>query len=352
MLRASFIPYRLVFRRPAGTSRGVLHTKESWFIIVRQEADLSVRGIGECSLIPGLSPDDPGSFEQELQHVCENINDYEVWVENRGAIFPAIRFGLETAIEDLKYGGLRVFGQNEFTAGRKGIPINGLIWMGEPDFMKQQIREKLDAGFDCIKIKIGAIDFNQELELLGMIRSEYGPETIEIRVDANGAFSPEEAPEKLKRLAAYSLHSIEQPIKPGQFDAMAALCEKSPVPIALDEELIGVSDPVLRRKLLNTIEPQYLVFKPSLLGGIYATAAWALLADTLGIKWWVTSALESNIGLNAIAQWTYLNSGEMPQGLGTGLLYTNNIPSPLDIKQGQLFYKPELAWDLNALKND
>ncbi len=351
MLRASYIPYRLVFRRPAGTSRGVLHTKESWFIIVQKQSDLSVSGIGECSLIPGLSPDDRERFEPELQHLCENINDYENWIEMRGALFPSIRFGLETALEDLSYGGTRIFGQNEFSAGLKGIPINGLIWMGEPDFMKRQIREKLESGFDCIKIKIGAIDFEKELELLRWIRNEYGPESIEIRVDANGAFSPEEALDKLKRLSTIGLHSIEQPIMPGQAEIMAGLCEKSPVPIALDEELIGINDPVSRRKLLNTINPPYVIFKPSLLGGLSATASWAMLADTLGINWWVTSALESNIGLNAIAQWTYLNAGTMHQGLGTGQLYTNNIPSPLVIERGQLFYRPELGWDLNALQN-
>ncbi|MBW6497826.1 MAG: o-succinylbenzoate synthase [Bacteroidales bacterium] len=352
MLRASFFPYQLRFKRPAGTSRGVLKTKESWFIIVQQEADMSVRGIGECSLIPGLSPDDRDSFDPELQRLCENINDYENWIETRGALYPAIRFGLETALEDLFSGGQRVFEQNQFTCGNNGIAINGLIWMGEPDFMQQQIREKLDAGFDCIKVKIGAIDFEQELELLGMIRREYGPDIIEIRVDANGAFLPSNALEKLKRLSSFSLHSIEQPIMPGQAEIMAELCEKSPVPIALDEELIGVNDPVSRRKLLNAIAPPYVIFKPSLLGGLNATAAWAMLADTLNIKWWVTSALESNIGLNAIAQWTYKYAGSVHQGLGTGQLYTNNIPSPLIIERGQLFYKPVLGWDLNALQND
>jgi o-succinylbenzoate synthase len=351
MLRASFIPLKLVFKRPAGTSRGVLQTKESWFIIVQQEADMSLAGLGECSLIPGLSPDDRDNFEQELQRVCSQINDYKQWINTRGCIYPAIRFGLETALEDLSNGGNRVFGQNDFTAGHKGIPINGLIWMGEPDFMKQQIREKLEAGFNCIKIKIGAIDFEQELELLRLIRHEYGPDTIEIRVDANGAFSPEDALEKLKRLSEFRLHSIEQPIRQGQTEAMARLCAESPVPVALDEELIGLNDPVSRRKMLNDIRPQFVIFKPSLIGGLSATAAWAMLADSMKIEWWVTSALESNIGLNALAQWTYLHAGLMPQGLGTGQLYTNNIPSPLVMENGQLFYKPELGWDLKALKN-
>jgi len=328
-----------------------MRTKESWFIIVQQEADMSVRGIGECSLIPGLSPDPREGFEKELVYLCRDINNYENWMGQQGQFFPAIRFGLETALEDLFSGGSRVFEENQFTAGNNGIAINGLIWMGEPDFMKQQIREKLEAGFDCIKIKIGAIDFEQELELLGMIRREYGPGTIEIRVDANGAFLPAGALEKLKRLSSFNLHSIEQPIRPGQAEIMAELCEKSPVPIALDEELIGVNDPVSRRKLLNTIVPQYVIFKPSLLGGLNITASWAMLADTLGIKWWVTSALESNIGLNAIAQWTYKYGGSSYQGLGTGQLYTNNIPSPLVIEKGQLFFKSELGWDLNALEN-
>lgn len=351
MLRASFLPYQLIFKRPAGTSRGVLQTKESWFVIVQQETDMSVRGIGECSLIPGLSPDDRESFEPELQHLCENINAYQNWIETRGTSYPAIRFGLETALEDLKNCGTRVFGQNDFTAGRKGISINGLIWMGEPEFMKQQIREKLEAGYHCIKIKIGAINFELELELLRLIRKEYGPDTIEIRVDANGAFSPEEALEKVKRLSEFRLHSIEQPIRQGQTEAMAGLCAESPVPVALDEEMIGLTDPASRRKMLNAIRPQFVVFKPSLLGGLSDTAAWAMLADTMHVKWWVTSALESNIGLNAIAQWTYKYAGSAPQGLGTGQLYSNNIPSPLVIEQGQLFYSPELGWDLKALEN-
>ncbi len=349
MLRASYIPYKLLFRQPAGTSRGVLHAKESWFIYIENQDRDDIFGIGECSLIEGLSPDPRENFEQELHTLCDNINEHESWTKKRGNLYPAIRFGLETALLDLINGGRRVFGQNEFTAGRKGIPINGLIWMGKPDFMKEQIYEKLDAGFKCIKFKVGAVDFEQELELLRLIRSEFGPETIEIRLDANGAFSPVEAPEKLKRLSAFSLHSIEQPIKQGQPEAMASLCESSPIPIALDEELIGLSDPVARRKLLNVVKPQYIVLKPSLLGGLYSTAAWAMLADTLDIKWWVTSALESNIGLNAIAQWTYLNAPAMAQGLGTGQLYTNNIPSPLVIEKGMLFYKPGLPWDLNIL---
>lgn len=352
MLRASFIPRPLVFKRPAGTSRGVLRTKPSWYLIVQHDEDNGPRGIGECSIIPGLSPEDPKTIDKELHTLCGNINEYPQWLAKRGALFPAIRFALEIALNDLALGGNRVLFRDDFTAGKKGIPINGLIWMGEPDFMKQQIREKLGAGFSCIKIKIGAIDFGEELALLKMIRREYGPETIEIRVDANGAFSPGEALEKLNRLSEFLLHSIEQPIRQGLTEAMASLCATSPLPIALDEELIGISDPEARRNLLKTIRPQYIILKPSMLGGLRAASEWAALADDLNIGWWVTSALESNIGLNAIAQWTYQNTTNMPQGLGTGQLYTNNIPSPLVIEKGQLFHHPQLGWDLKALDHD
>lgn len=352
MLRASYIPHGLVFKRPAGTSRGQLVTKDSWYLIIRQEGYNSPAGIGECSIIPALSPDDPKNIEAELQTLCRDINHHAHWVARQGSRFPAIRFALETALNDLVLGGKRLFYQDDFNLGKKGIPINGLIWMGEPDFMKQQIREKLDAGFTCIKIKIGAIDFGEELALLKMIRREYSPETIEIRVDANGAFSPGEVLEKLNRLSEFLLHSIEQPIRQGQPEAMASLCASSPLPIALDEELIGISDPETRKRLLEAIRPQYIILKPSLLGGLKATAEWAALADALNIGWWVTSALESNIGLNAIAQWTYQNANDMPQGLGTGQLYTNNIPSPLTIERGQLFHHPQLGWDLKLFEDE
>lgn len=352
MLRASFIPHRLVFKRPAGTSRGELVTKDSWYLIVRQEGYNSPVGIGECSIIPGLSPERPETLVPELQNLCRDINQHDQWVARQGSGFPAIRFALETALNDLALGGERLFFKDDFTSGKNGIPVNGLIWMGEPAFMKRQIREKLDAGFSCIKIKIGAIDFEEELSLLKLIRQEYKPGRIEIRVDANGAFGISEAPEKLKRLAEYALHSIEQPIRQGQPEAMASLCASSPLPIALDEELIGLSDPEARKRLLETIRPQYIILKPSLLGGLRATAEWAALADQLNIGWWVTSALESNIGLNAIAQWTYQNANDMPQGLGTGQLYTNNIPSPLAIERGRLFHHPQLGWDLKLFEDE
>jgi o-succinylbenzoate synthase len=340
------IHFPLHFKRPAGTSRGVLRHKDSWFIVLEENG---IRGIGECSLISGLSPDNRENYEQELDWLCTHMNFYESWRATKGPLFPSIMFGMETALADLNSGGKNIFGETAFTRGTKGISINGLIWMGTPEFMRQQIREKLETGFNCIKIKIGAIDFEEELALLSMIRQQFDAQTIEIRVDANGAFGSEEALEKLKRLAAFGLHSIEQPIKAGQWENMAELCKKSPIPIALDEELIGITNGWEQQQLLETIKPTYIILKPSLLGGISATEQWTQLAESKGIQWWATSALESNIGLNAIAQWAFKTGNSMPQGLGTGQLYTNNINSPLEIRQGELFYNPALSWDFNPL---
>ena len=225
-----------------------------------------------------------------------------------------------------------------FTEGQVPIPINGLIWMGDKDYMQQQIREKLSQGFHCIKMKIGAIDFETEYQLLKNIRQEYAPSDIELRVDANGAFSPLEALEKLKRLADLQIHSIEQPIRAGQYEQMARLCEASPLPIALDEELIGVACPERKKEILQWIRPAYIILKPSLIGGYRGSEEWIDLAEKQGIGWWVTSALEGNVGLSAIAQWTYTLKNPLPQGLGTGSLYTNNFPSSLEVKNGGLWW--------------
>ncbi|HSM64126.1 MAG TPA: o-succinylbenzoate synthase, partial [Gillisia sp.] len=227
------------------------------------------------------------------------------------------------------------------------IPINGLVWMGEKSFMKEQILSKIKDGFKCIKLKIGAIDFNSELDLLKFIRSEFSSEEIEIRVDANGAFSPEDALAKLKRLSQFNIHSIEQPIKQGQWEKMAKLCELTPIPIALDEELIGITDVTKKLDLLQTIKPQYIIFKPSLIGGYRGTEEWLNLANEMSIGWWVTSALESNVGLNAISQWTFTKNSPLPQGLGTGGLYTNNFESPLEVKNGTIMYNPKTSWGFN-----
>lgn len=341
------IHFPLHFKRPAGTSRGILRQKESWFIVLKESGK---RGIGECSLISGLSPDNRMTYQQELDWLCKHTNSFDSWMQTKGPLFPSIMFGMETALADLKAGGNNVFIETAFTRGTKGIPINGLIWMGPSEFMQQQIREKLEAGFSCIKIKIGAIDFDEELNLLNLIRKQFDANTIEIRVDANGAFTAFQALEKLKRLAAFNIHSIEQPIQAGQWEQMAVLCEKSPIPIALDEELIGVTNIREQQRMLETIRPAYIILKPSLLGGITASEQWTKLAESMGIKWWATSALESNIGLNAIAQWAFNTGNSMPQGLGTGQLYTNNISSPLEIRQGKLYYNPALSWNLNPLK--
>lgn len=352
MLQARYIFHPLNFRRPAGTSRGVLLSRDTWFLMVSDTHHPGVTGLGECGLIPGLSPDDPREVEGELKKLCSNFNHYQEWILQKGHQFPAIRFALETALEDLKSGGKRLFGHNDFTRGTYGIPINGLIWMGNPEFMQQQIAAKLQAGFSCIKIKVGAIDFDQELQLIRSIRKKFDAAAIEIRLDANGAFAADKALEYLDRLAPFHIHSIEQPIRQGQWKEMARLCANTPVDIALDEELIGMDDEASRRQMLQMIRPGYIILKPSLLGGLQAARHWATLAEDLGIGWWATSALESNIGLNAIAQWTYATAPEMTQGLGTGQLFTNNIPSPLHIRQGRLFHLPHQQWDLKALAHE
>ncbi|MGB7786581.1 MAG: o-succinylbenzoate synthase, partial [Salinimicrobium sp.] len=236
---------------------------------------------------------------------------------------------------------------SEFTRGNKAIPINGLVWMGEERFMKEQIIQKIEQGFSCIKLKIGAIDFETEIGLLKYIRKEFSSEEIEIRVDANGAFSASEAMEKLKKLSELELHSIEQPVKQGQWELMAQLCEKTPLPIALDEELIGITGVTKKQELLQTIKPQYLIFKPSLIGGFRGTDEWISLAEKQKTGWWITSALESNVGLNAIAQYTFSTNNPMPQGLGTGGLYTNNFEAPLEVEKGHLWYRPKQEWKFN-----
>ncbi len=343
-MKANYHKYILDFKRPSGTSRGVMTTKETWFILLESD---SKKGIGECGILRGLSIDDRPDYEDKLKWSCENINlGLEVLV---GELieFPSIQFGLETAFKSLySLDQFQIF-PSAFTKGFDGIPINGLVWMGSADFMRTQIKDKIEAGFDCIKLKIGAIDFQMEIEILKSIRKEFSVSDIELRVDANGAFSPEDALEKLKRLSAYELHSIEQPIKPKQFETMAKLCEMTPLPIALDEELIGVFAYEEKRKLLQTIKPQYIILKPSLVGGFSGSQQWIDLVEDLNIKWWITSALESNIGLNAIAQWTYMLKNTMPQGLGTGSLFTNNFPSPLAVKSGTLHYNLKQPWKIN-----
>lgn len=346
MIKATYFKYNLEFKQPSGTSRGILKTKETWFLMLKDDQKI---GIGECSLFRGLSADDRGDYEEKLKWVRDNVHLGLDQLLNKLKEFPSIQFGLEQAFLSLNSHHPFALFPSKFTNSEDSILINGLIWMGTKEFMHQQIREKLAQGFSCIKMKIGAINFQSELDLLKKIRKEFSANDIEIRVDANGAFEATNALEKLKQLSEYDLHSIEQPIKQGQPDEMARLCELTPLPIALDEELIGVFDVTKKQKLLQIINPQYIILKPSLIGGFRGSQEWITFAKEKEIGWWITSALESNVGLNAIAQWTYTLENPLPQGLGTGSLFTNNIESPLEVKNGSLHYKNRNNWNFNIV---
>jgi O-succinylbenzoate synthase len=334
-MKANYHQYFLQFKNPSGTSRGVLTHKETWFIVIEKNGK---KGIGECGLLRELSIDDRPDYEEKLQWVCKNISLGEEILWQNLLEFPSIQFGVEMAFQSLKSENPFLLFPSDFTNGQKSISINGLVWMGDEAFMKQQIDQKLADGFHCLKLKIGAIDFEKELQLLHYIRQNYTPEQIEIRVDANGAFDSETALTKLNQISGFKLHSIEQPIAKKQHDRMAELCKTTPIPIALDEELIGVFTIDEKAALLHKMKPQFIILKPSFLGGFRGTKEWIDLAEKLNIGWWITSALESNVGLNAIAQWTYLQKNLMPQGLGTGSLYTNNFDCPLEVKNGRLHY--------------
>ncbi len=351
MLIAHFKKYTLNFKHPGGTSRGVLTSKNSWFIFVYDEDNPLVKGIGECGILPKLSVDDRPDFEEKIKQVCDEINNWQYWLEKGLFEFPAIRFGLETAIRDLSVNGTKILFPSLFTQGKDTIPINGLIWMGNYNTMREQIVDKIESGYTCVKVKIGAINFDDELNLLRLIRTEFSEKEIELRLDANGAFSANDAIEKLKRLSEYSIHSIEQPIKQHQWETMAEICNTSPIPIALDEELIGIYRRQDIIKMLKTIKPQYIILKPGLLGGWKQSNMFIEEAENYNVSWWITSALESNIGLNAIAQWAYTLNNSMHQGLGTGQLFNNNISSPLSIKQTGLYYNNMINWNLTSLEN-
>jgi L-alanine-DL-glutamate epimerase-like enolase superfamily enzyme len=348
MFQTKIHKHTLIFKQASGTSRGVLHTKNSWIIELFDDANPTLVGKGEASIIENLSPDWNDNYENQLAEICKNVNDHIATNFLKLQDFPSIRFALESALLDLKNGGKEIYFPSEFTEGKKSISINGLIWMGSKEFMEQQIREKIEEGYSCIKLKIGTsaalsdrssgntIQFEDELDLIKSIRAKFSRAEMELRVDANGAFSVEDAPKKLDQLAEFDLHSIEQPIKQGQLDAMKKLCASTPLPIALDEELIGVNSVDKKAELLSFIKPQYIILKPSLVGGFQSSDEWISLAEKNKIDWWITSALESNIGLNAIAQYTFTKNNSMPQGLGTGQLYTNNFPSGLRIEKGRL----------------
>jgi len=344
-MKARHNQINLQFKFPAGTSRGVLLHKPSSFLVLEQDG---LTGIGECSTIPDLSIDPMEFYEQKLNEVCKWINDGNNPENIDLSAFPSIAFGLETALLDLKANGSKKLFPSDFTEGKTGIPINGLVWMGDKEFMQNQITEKIAAGYRCIKLKVGALDFETELEIIAGIRAQFSEKEIEIRLDANGGFSADDALLKLEKLAKYQIHSIEQPIKQGQLYAMADICKHSPIPIVLDEELIGVKS-IDKELIIRKIKPAYIILKPSLLGGFKQSEEWIRMAEKHQVKWWITSALEANIGLNAIAQWTYTLNSELPQGLGTGQLYHNNIPSPLEIRDAKLFYQTKNDWDISAI---
>ena len=337
--KAHFEKKTFLFKHPSGTSRGVLTEKHAWFLSLQDSNGFT--GIGECSIIPGLSPDfiDFVSYESKVDEVCQNINYFvDNQVELR--LFPSVLFGVEQALLALnakRKNTEGIFYNTPFTRGEKGMPINGLIWMGSSQFMLDQIEEKLATGYSCLKMKIGTIDFEEELNILRHIRNRFSIHEIELRVDANGAFKPQEALEKLIRLSEFGIHSIEQPIAPGQFDEMKSLCSQTPIPIALDEELIGVNGTNAKSNLLTYINPQYIILKPSLHGGIVGSTEWILEAEKLNIPWWITSALESNVGLNTIAQFASSFENELPQGLGTGGLYVKNEPTKLFVESGFIY---------------
>lgn len=334
MKTARFQQYILDFKRPSGTSRGVLDTKETYFIEIFENEK---KGIGECALFRGLSFDDDDDYESALEWACRNINLKLEDLQEELVNHPSIIFGIEQALLNLEYQGDLYF-PSDFTNAKDSIKINGLIWMGNADYMQTQIEEKLENNFTCIKLKIG-VDWDSEKEVIKSLRQKFPKEKIELRVDANGAFSPEQAKVVLQELAELDIHSIEQPIEAGNWEAMAELCKNTPTPIALDEELIGVLNIESKKKLLKQIKPQYIILKPSLVGGFSGSDEWINLAEKNNIGWWITSALESNIGLNAIAQYTYLKKNPMPQGLGTGGLFTNNFPSPLVLKGENLWFE-------------
>lgn len=344
-MKAHHTPYTLEFITPGGTSRGVLTTKETHFITL---CDGGRKGVGECAVFRGLSRDDRPDYVQTLQWACENIQLGLEALREELQDWPTLVFGLEQAFLTLRAKQPMELFPSSFTNG-SGIPINGLIWMGNIPEMESRIEARLAEGYTCLKLKIGALNFDQELQLLMALRERFPADMLEVRVDANGAFAPDEALERLNQLAPLDLHSIEQPIAAGNWEAMKRLCRDTPVPIALDEELIVWSDSGRREELLEVISPQFIILKPALLGGIQACEDWIALARSRNIGWWVTSALESNIGLNAIAQWTATLGVKMPQGLGTGSLFSNNFESPLKTGRGQLWYSAEIPWNIAKL---
>ncbi len=343
MFRIKIIPYNLQFKKPAGTSRGIYTDHKVWYVVFQDKEDNTHYGIGECAPLHDLSCDYSSNYEDVLCSFCKMTEEEQQVDSERLRHYPSILFGLETAMRHYQQHTWQLW-DTPFSRGEEGILINGLVWMGDHNLMMEQIQSLLSGGFRCIKLKIGAIDFEKELDLLRFIRSHYTANEVTLRVDANGNFEYNDVERKLHRLAELDIHSIEQPIPAGQWQEMEELCTSTPLPIALDEELIGVNDSREKRKLLKTIRPQYIILKPSLHGGITGCTEWIDLAGEMNIGWWITSALESNIGLNSIAQWCSTFKNSSPQGLGTGTLYTNNIGIPLEIRGERLWFNHGSGW--------
>lgn len=328
--------------------------KTSWFVKIRELSASPTFGLGECGPLPGLSMDDKPDYEAALGQIAEmvnnagvTVNDYERVLEMIPAEYPSIRFGFETALLDLRHGGRRILFENSFIRGEP-ISINGLIWMGDMDFMMDQINNKIAEGFRCLKLKVGGLDFDRECDVLDYIRKRYYRQDITIRLDANGAFKTDDVLYRLDELAKFRIHSIEQPIKPG-LEEMEELCRKSPIPVAFDEELIGITSSEEKHNLLKKMRPQFLVLKPTLHGGLKGCADWIDMAAAVGIGWWMTSALESSVGLNAICQFTANYAPSLPQGLGTGAIYQNNFASPLVVRDGTILFNNDMAWETELI---
>lgn len=349
MIRATWKEVQLRPKFELGTSKGTITSRTVWYLIAWDGERPEIKGIGEAALFPGHSKEFPADVRTKLLDLCTDTSGWAARMDRDLVDVPSVRFAVEQCLRDLEASGSKVLFPSPFTLGQQGIPINGLVWMGDRSTMRGRIREQIDKGFTTVKMKIGAIGWEDELALLADIRREFGPKDIVLRVDANGAFDARSAPEVLKRLADLHVESIEQPVPPGLYEVMEELCAGSPLPIALDEDLIGLNTRDARVDLLDRVRPQSIVIKPSLVGGWAAAEEWITLAGSRGIGWWITSALESNIGLNAIAQWTATRVVDMAQGLGTGTVYLDNIPSPLNVDRGGLWYRPEVDWDLSRI---
>jgi o-succinylbenzoate synthase len=349
MLCADWKEVTLSPRFPLGTSKGMIQARTVWYLRAWDDQRPEVRGIGEAALFPGHSKEFPADVRTKLLELCANTTNWPQRLDDDLVSVPSVRFAVEQCLKDLAASGSKVLFPSAFTLGRVGIPINGLVWMGSKQEMRTRIQAQIDAGNRCVKMKIGALNIADELDLLTEVRRRFSVQELALRVDANGAFNHGNVMPVLDRLAKLDVESIEQPLPPGLYESMTELCANTPLSIALDEDLIGLNITTAKQDLLDHVKPQHIVVKPSLVGGWAAAQEWIDLARQRGIGWWITSALESSIGLNAIAQWTATLGVTVPQGLGTGQVYSDNIPGPLHVEFGQLKYSPELPWDLRRL---